>query len=290
MLVGLDNEVVFKKAFTNKEVFVGFIKDILGFEVEVGKIETEKSFSPKIGNIAFKYDVFAETLDKRMIIEIQKVDYDHNFDRFLHYHLQAITQQQQSSRDYTIAQIVYTIVLLTVPYTVSQKNGQPIQDEFLLSTINPKNLKGKELEIYGHQLIFLNPNYRNEETPPNIKDWLDLIYESIHNPKNPHINLANPAIKKAAELIDYNDMSSEEITESKNEEARKITLSIYEERGMQKGMQKGLKEGMEKGMEKGERRAKIEMAKKMMAQGFSLSDTAELTGLKKSEIKKLIFQ
>ncbi|MBC7797182.1 MAG: hypothetical protein H7Z37_09950, partial [Pyrinomonadaceae bacterium] len=113
MLVGLDNEVIFKKAFTNIEVFTGFIKDLLGFDVVVQSIETEKAFIPKIGNIAFKYDVFAETDDKRMIIEIQKVDYDHNFDRFLHYHLQEITEQQRNSKNYTIPRTVYTIIFFT---------------------------------------------------------------------------------------------------------------------------------------------------------------------------------
>jgi hypothetical protein len=44
--------------------------------------------------------VFAEDAKRRVVIEIQKVEYDgatarHNFDRF-HYHLQAITEQQRS--------------------------------------------------------------------------------------------------------------------------------------------------------------------------------------------------
>lgn len=34
MLGNLDNEVVFKKAFTDKIVFEQFIKDILGIEIE----------------------------------------------------------------------------------------------------------------------------------------------------------------------------------------------------------------------------------------------------------------
>jgi hypothetical protein len=35
MLGNLDNEVIFKKAFTNKIVFKAFVRDILGIEVEV---------------------------------------------------------------------------------------------------------------------------------------------------------------------------------------------------------------------------------------------------------------
>ena len=49
MLAKLDNEVIFKKAFTDKIVFEQFVKDILGIEIEVDKIETEKKFDLPIG-------------------------------------------------------------------------------------------------------------------------------------------------------------------------------------------------------------------------------------------------
>jgi hypothetical protein len=82
----LDNEVFFKKAFTNKLVFTQFVKDVIGIDIQVGKIETEKRFKPKIAYIDFAYDIFAESKDNRVIIEIQRVNYDYSFDRFLHYH------------------------------------------------------------------------------------------------------------------------------------------------------------------------------------------------------------
>ncbi|TAD95966.1 MAG: hypothetical protein EAZ97_14750, partial [Bacteroidetes bacterium] len=44
MLGNLDNEVIFKKAFTDKIVFKAFVRDILGIDIEVDKIETEKKF------------------------------------------------------------------------------------------------------------------------------------------------------------------------------------------------------------------------------------------------------
>lgn len=49
ILKNLDNRTIFKKAFTNKEVFENFVKEVLGFEVKAGKIETEKQFELKIG-------------------------------------------------------------------------------------------------------------------------------------------------------------------------------------------------------------------------------------------------
>jgi hypothetical protein len=41
ILARLDNEVFFKKAFTDEIVFKAFVRDIVGIEVEPDKIETK---------------------------------------------------------------------------------------------------------------------------------------------------------------------------------------------------------------------------------------------------------
>jgi hypothetical protein len=91
MLANLDNEVIFKKAFTDELVIKTFVKDVLGIDFEPGKIETEKKFNPKIGAIDFELDIYAESAEKRICIDIQSVEYDHHFDRFLHYFLMLIS-------------------------------------------------------------------------------------------------------------------------------------------------------------------------------------------------------
>ena len=224
-LGNLDNEVIFKKAFTDKTVFKAFVRDILGLEVEIDKIETEKKFEPRIGYVDFELDIFAETVDKRIVIEIQRVEYDHNFDRFLHYFMMVIAEQQKRSKEYDLSQTVYVIVVLTSPYRISDKSGQPVKDEVLLVKLNPKTLTGEERDLYGHQLVFLNPNYRDNSTPTSIRDWLDLIYESIHNSEEPVINQENAGIRRAAELIARENMTPQERALSKNKEAGKVTIA-----------------------------------------------------------------
>ncbi len=81
MLSPLDNPTIFKVAFSDKTVFKAFVKDIIGIEIEVDKIETEKKFGPKVGSIDFSYDIFAESTDHRATVEIQLIDYDYNFDQ-----------------------------------------------------------------------------------------------------------------------------------------------------------------------------------------------------------------
>jgi hypothetical protein len=199
---------------------------VVGVEIDPDIIETEKAFQPRKGNINFRYDIFAEDAQRRIIVEIQKVDYDHNFDRFLHYHLQAITEQQRSSEDYSVAKTVYTIVLMTAPYRIHEKTREIYRDEVLISSLNPQNLKGIERKLFNHQLIYLNPTYKGPDTPPNYRDWLDLVYESIHSPQNPNININNIGIRRANELLQYENISPEEWELAKIETGRQKVIAL----------------------------------------------------------------
>lgn len=274
-LARLDNEVFFKKAFTDREVFVAFVRDIVGIEFEPDKIETEKAFQPRLGNIAFKYDIFAEDSKRRIIVEIQKVEYDHNFDRFLHYHLQGITEQQRGSEDYSVQRTVYTIVVMTAPYRIHEKTGEIYRDEVLVSSLNPKNLRGAERKIFNHELIFLNPNYRGDDTPANYRDWLDLIYESIHHADQPRLNTANEGIRRAAEIISFDKISPEEWELAKIEASKQKVLKLTFE------------EGLEEGLEKGQEAKAFEVARAAIQKGFDDATIAELTGLTAAQIEAL---
>ena len=57
MLGNLDNEVIFKKAFTDKFVLKCLVKDLFGVDFEADTVETEKRFEPKIAYIDFQYDI-----------------------------------------------------------------------------------------------------------------------------------------------------------------------------------------------------------------------------------------
>lgn len=259
----LDNEVIFKKAFTNKVVFKAFVRDVLGIDIEVDVIETEKKFEPKIGYIDFKLDIYAESVDKRVCIEIQRVEYDHHFDRFLNYFLMIIAQQQKTAREYNIDQTVYMIVVLTSKYTINEKNGKAVKDEFLLIDLNPRNIRGEVIDLYGHQFVCLNPNHPDKDTPQKVRDWLDLIYQSIHNPERPILNTNNEGIKKAAELINFDNLTPEERSESKKKEAGLITIA------------------------KVEKNKAIEIAKNLLQTSLTNEEIAKHTGLNVEEVKQL---
>lgn len=230
LLAKLDNEVIFKKAFGDPDVFQAFVKDITGVEMDMSqtKIETEKRFSPKVGNIDFKLDIFAQDITDRIVVEIQRVEYDYHFDRFLHYFMMAIAELQRTSADYKIDKTVYTIIVLTAKYTINQKSGLPIKDEVLITDLNPKNLQGEEVDIYGHKLFFLNYHYRKEDTPQAYNLWLDLMYQSIHQSSKPTLDMKNPIVKRVTDLISVDNLTAKELAASKIAEGTKMAKIMYE--------------------------------------------------------------
>jgi predicted transposase/invertase (TIGR01784 family) len=278
-LARLDNDVIFKKAFSDKLVLTQFIQDILGIKIKIKKIETDKRFRPKIARINFAYDVFAESTDERVIVEIQRVNYDYNFDRFLHYHTMAIAELQRKATDYKIKQTVYTIVVITSPDIFEDRHGNPIEHDELILDFNPRTRDDQIIDFCEHKLIFLYPRFKNKNTPPSYVDWFDLIQESITHPDEPSINLRNKAIKKAATLIEDDNLSPDEREASKIAAATEITLGLYEK--------KGRKEGQEEGRKEGQQEANLETARKMKAEGFDVKMIVKITGLDIDIVKKL---
>ncbi len=295
MLSPLDNEVIFKLAFTDKEVFTCFVKDIIGIDIIVNTIETEKRFSPKTGNIDFSYDIFAESSDHRVIIEIQKVEYDYHYDRFLLYHNMALAELQKSARQYKIEQEVFTIVILTNPYKGLDKKGNPIRDEVLISSADPRNLADTAVPIYGHKLILLNPHHRNESTPENYSDWLDLIYESVYNRNNYNVNMKNHGVKKAVNLIEYDNLTPEQRREMKEQEGKRVVLSMLDSELKEEKEKRIQAERAQEQAERDKEQAEqdklafqLNMVKSLYTKGMQASEIAEITGLSMEKIKDFL--
>jgi hypothetical protein len=243
MLANLDNEVHFKKVFTDVEVFTAFVKDILGIDLQIVKVETEKVLPSKVSAIKFRMDLFAEDKERRTVVEIQKVDYDYSYDRFAHYFSANLVDVQRDSTDYSYAKEVYVIVIVTAPYKISDKNGKPIKEEVMITDINPRTLGGNLIEINNHKLVILNTVYLNQSTPERIMDWLNLIRESIINPEKPNINIDKPAIARAAKLAEKDSLTSEQLAEAKIQEMRKKTMAVIEDATKREAIARILRRG-----------------------------------------------
>lgn len=129
------------------------------------------------------------------------------------------------------------------------------------------DLEGKEFDVLGHQLIFLNHHYIKDSTPEGYKDWLNLVRESIRNPKNPMINLKNQGVKKVSELIDYEKLSPEEMRETKNRNAAESAKNAYKLAA--------------------ERESRIQIAKSLFQTKLLNEEIAKHTGLTLEQIQEL---
>lgn len=275
MLANLDNEVHFKKVFTDVEVFCAFVKDVLGIEINISKVETEKVLPSKVSAIKFRMDLFAEDVEKRIVVEIQKIDYDYTYDRFSHYFIGNLIDMQRSSQTYAFEKDVYIIVVVTSAYRISEKNGQPIKDDVLITDINPRTLKDEIRYMYNHKMVLLNTTHITDDTPSGIKDWLNLIRESMNNREHPVINTQNKGIVKAAQLAEIDNLSPEQLGDAKIQEMRKITLAIVENDAEIKGEIKGKIKG------------KTEVAKNLKDEGVPINIISKTTGLSIEEIEQL---
>ena len=272
MLARLDNSVIFKKLFTDREVLQAFVKDVTGATIDPVTIETEKSFAPPIGAVDIKIDIFADDPAHRLIVEIQRVKYDYHYDRFLYYQNAAIMELQRSHTQYKLDKTVYTIVWLTT-------KDDALPHDLITTRLASETSGGASVPLYPHKLFFLNPNYRSDQTPAGIRDWLELVFESIAHPDAPHVNATRSIIRKATGLIETDGLTPTERRLAMEDQDYEDHLALREEKGRQ--------EGREEGREEGRRAEKLAIVRSMLAKGLDLSVIAETTGLSEAEIEGL---
>jgi len=73
-------------------------------------VEREKSFNSIVGWMNSHFDMFAEDVKNRVIVDIQHERYKDHYDRFLHYHCVALLKQIALSNNYRPELQVFTIV------------------------------------------------------------------------------------------------------------------------------------------------------------------------------------
>lgn len=173
-VVPLRYGTVFKKAFSDHEVFSAFASDVLGQTIRVETVQQEYRYPEAVGAVDIEYDLFGEDVEHRVIVELQHVREPDFFDRFLHYHAVGIIEQATSHAVYRPARTVFTIVVLT-----TEPRDATVRFSVAVSDPCPVTEQGKRLGVYRHRLVFLNPKVINAETPPAARRWMELIADSL---------------------------------------------------------------------------------------------------------------
>ena len=268
-------DVIFKKAFSDKDVFTALVKDFLNIKLEINKVESEKAFIPPVGSVDTRFDLFAEDEKNRVIVEVQHRHYPDAYDRFLYYQCSAMVETVRSSKDYSFPVTVITLVFLTGKKTPSPDNNILVHDFEL------RDLKGEVVEnLYGHKhlLFFIFTNSVGKNTPKKSSEWIRAIDDSLDEEVDEK-DYKNPNIQRLFDLIEQDKITPEERARMKDE----YSQAQLKKEGFDEGYGEGKEDGIEEGIEKG----KIETARNFKALGISEEQIASATGLSLDEVKAL---
>ncbi|MCP4697619.1 MAG: hypothetical protein GY862_12325, partial [Gammaproteobacteria bacterium] len=162
--------VIFKKAFSEPEVFKGFVRDFLGVKLKISWVETEKSFPKPVGTVDLRFDLFAEDTSNGVIVNIQHVRHGDQYRRFFHYHCAAMLEYATDFTKYGPKLTVFTLVVLT--------SGDKHKNDMAVIDFAPKTLKGRPLQKISHKVIYICPKYLNDDTPEPCREWMQAIQDS----------------------------------------------------------------------------------------------------------------
>lgn len=255
--------VIFKKAFSVPEIFTAFVRDFLGIDIEIDRVETEKSFDPPIGKVASRFDLYAEDKKNRIIVDIQHERYSDHYDRFLHYHCAALLEQAVSSETYRPDMKVFTLVVLT--------SGDRHKRDISVIDFDPKDLKGIPLGEIHHKIMYICPKYVNDDTPELYREWMNAIEDSLDGMVDESAYV-RPEIHRIFSHIEKDMISPHE------------RAKMFDEYGQEEIK----KEQFEKGRETGIRETLFQTARNLLSVGIlTVEQIAQATGLSIEEIRIL---
>ncbi len=251
-------DVIFKKAFSDPQIFTALVKDFLDIDFEIDQVESEKIFNPPIGSVETRFDLFAEDKKNRIIVEMQHRHYPDAYDRFLYYQCSALIESIKTSKNYRFPFRVITLVFFT-----GKKTPSP-GDNVLVHDFKVRNLKDKVIKsIYGqkHQLFFVFSNSAGITTPKKPNEWIRAIDDSLDEQVNDE-EYTNPQIHRLFDLIEKDQITPKERARMKDEynqlSSDKTVFQDGEEKGKAEGMIEGERKGKAEGMIEGERKGKAE--------------------------------
>ncbi len=242
--------VIFKKAFSQPDIFKAFVKDFIGIELQINQVEMEKEFSPVIGKVDTRFDLFAEDIDNRVIVDIQHVRYGDHYDRFLHYHCVALLEQIASSENYRPNFKVFTIVVLI--------SGDRHKIDIATTDFDPKDRKGKSLNEIPHKILYVCPKYVTDDTPEPYREWLLAIADSLDEEVDEKA-YQRKEIRQIFDLIAQDLVSPQERFKMKDE---------Y-----------GIEQIQQDKFEQGQQIKALEIARNLLAKGIDPATVAETTGI-----------
>ncbi|RKZ40561.1 MAG: hypothetical protein DRQ49_08020 [Gammaproteobacteria bacterium] len=274
-VASLRYDVIFKKAFSVPEIFTAFVHDFLNIELEIDTVEKDKVYDPPIGNVAAKFDLYAEDKKNRVIVDVQHVRFPDHYHRFLHYHCAALLDQIVHSKDYRPGLKVFTLVVLT--------SGDRHKEDISIIDFDPKNRKGKPLREIDHKVIFICPKYLEDDTPKEYREWMEAIEDSLGEQID-ESKYTHPEIQHVFKLIEKDKVTPEERAKMFDE----YSMEAVKKEKILKIKADAKEDGKKEGIKEGEQKAREESARNLCSLGILTEEQiAQTTGLTLERVKSL---
>lgn len=271
-VVPLRYGTAFKKAFSDPLAFSALVKGALDIDFHPERIEQEHSFRPAVAHVNIAYDLFAEDVQKRTIVELQHVRDDESYDRFLYYHCIGLAEQIITSDSYKFPRTVYTLVVMTRwPADPRLQFGRAV------GNIDPVTDEGKKLGVYEHRLVFVNARAPSSMLPAGLRSLMALVEDTLDGQVD-ETKYPDELSQRILRQIEKSKLTAEENATLKEEatweQAKRETAAEAETRGKADG----LREGEERGKAEGLRTA-VETACELLGIEVTEARKAHLAGL-----------
>lgn len=275
-------DIAFKKIFgveENKDLLISLINSIVGLKDQVSNVTLLNPYNPKNfrDDKLSILDIKAQGKDgKRFNIEIQisdEADYDK---RALYYWAKLYTEQLKVTEDYALLSKAIGIHILnftSIPevkkyhnvfHIREQESYLPYFRDLELHTIELKKFCSSNQEVLSDLIA-------------KVKTSLDMwvAFLTRHDLlKKDHLPapLNDPSLQKALHVLDVMNFGPEE-REAYEDHLKWLRIETNT-----------LKKAEDKGREQGEKQKSLEIAKKMLQQGFPLQQVVQITGLSEQDV------
>jgi hypothetical protein len=246
----------FKKAFSHPDAFSALVKGALDIDFRPKRIEQEYSFRPAVAHVNIAYDLFAEDVQQRTIVELQHVRDDESYDRFLYYHCIGLAEQIITSDSYRFPRTVYTLVVMT-----RWPTDPRLQFGRAVGNIDPVTDEGKKLGVYEHRLVFVNARAPSSMLPKGLQRLMALVEDTLDGQVD-ETKYPDELSQQILRQIEKSRLTAEENATLKEEatweQAKRETAAEAEARGKATGVREGKAEGLREGKAAGLREGKEE--------------------------------
>jgi hypothetical protein len=242
-VVPLRYGTAFKKAFSDPLAFSTLVRGALGIDFTPDRVEQERSFFPAVAHVNIAYDLFAEDIEHRTIVELQHVRDDESYDRFLYYHCIGLAEQIVSSDSYRFPRKVYTLVVLT-----RWPEEPRLQFGRATGSLDPVTDEGRSLGVYEHKLVFINARAPSEMLPEALRPLMALVEDTLDGQVD-ETKYPDEVFQRILKQIEKSRLTPEENAKLKDEttweRAKRETAAIAEAQGEVRGEIRGLRAAVE---------------------------------------------